>query len=161
MVPMGTTSQVVVGVVLSFGFFSAHIKFMPYRHREDNWLRATTELHLFVVMQMVLTLKGDLSGEMWDVETYDIFATVLFIVFVPVALMVCIACKWYRVVQDDIAARSEQPYIDRVKLAFARHQQGSDTEEDRKLLGEYIERIEGEVDTDFHVFISCRENGLF
>jgi hypothetical protein len=129
---------------------------MPYRLKEDNWLRATTELHLFIVMQMVLTLKGDLSGEMWDVETYDIFATVLFIMFVPVALIACIACKWYHVVQYDIAARKKLPYIDRIKLAFARHQQGSDKEEDRKLLCEYIERIEGEVDTDFHVFISYR-----
>ena len=73
-----------VGVLLSFFFFSAHIKYMPYRHIEDNALRATTELHLFLVMQMVLTLKGDLSGEIWNIETYDMLATVLFILFVPV-----------------------------------------------------------------------------
>ena len=153
---MGTTTQVVVGVTLSFGFFSAHIKYMPYRHIEDNMLRATTELHLFIVMQMVLTLKGDLSGEMWDVKSYDLIATVLFVIFVPVALVVCIVYKWYKVVQDDKIAIEDPQYVDVIKAAFARHQQGSDKLEDREILSKYIDSLEAEVDTGYHVFISYR-----
>lgn len=38
---LGTTSQVVVGVALSFIFFAVSIKLMPFRHVEDNFLRAT------------------------------------------------------------------------------------------------------------------------
>lgn len=46
---MGTTTQVVSGVFLSFIFFAVHVKIMPFRHYEDNVLRATAEAHLFIV----------------------------------------------------------------------------------------------------------------
>ena len=152
---LGTTSQVVVGVFLSFSFFALHIKLMPFRHIEDNILRATTELHLFIVMMMVLTLKGDLTGERWGVGAYDALATILFIVFVPVALLTCVAFKWRRVVQDDLSDKDSQ-YVDRVSSAFGRHVLGRDKDEDRQLLTEYITTIEAELDSDYHVFISYR-----
>jgi hypothetical protein len=153
---LGTTSQVVVGVFLSFSFFALHIKFLPYRHVEDNCLRATSELHLFIVMLMVLTLKGDLSGERWDVGTYDLVATVLFIVFVPVALMVAVAYKWRRVVNDDISDSENPRFMALVASAYTRHREGRDKDEDRQLLGDYVQSIEDSINSDYHVFISYR-----
>lgn len=42
LVQQGTSLQVFAGVVISFGFFAAHTRTMPYRHVEDNILKATT-----------------------------------------------------------------------------------------------------------------------
>ena len=38
-------------------FFAGHVRHLPYRHREDNVFKATSEFHLFFVMVLVLALK--------------------------------------------------------------------------------------------------------
>jgi hypothetical protein len=42
LVQQGTTLQICAGVVTSFVFFAAHVRMLPYRHIEDNILKATT-----------------------------------------------------------------------------------------------------------------------
>ena len=155
-IELGTTSQVVVGLALSFFFFGIHLRLMPYRHIEDNVLRATIETHLFIVMAMVLTLRSDLSGERWGVETYDMVATVLFVLFVPVAMACTIVYKWRQVVEDDMDDKENKRYMQSIQAAFKRHRTGRDKDEDRQLLSEYLTLIEDEVATKFHVFISYR-----
>ena len=51
-VDRGATLQVYAGVFLSFIFFALHVKYKPFRHEEDNVLRATTEAHLFIVIAL-------------------------------------------------------------------------------------------------------------
>ena len=43
--------------------FALHIKSWPFRHPQENILKATTEAHVFVVLLFVLTMKTDLHGE--------------------------------------------------------------------------------------------------
>ena len=62
LVEVGTTTQVVAGVILSFMFFAVHVKYMPFRHHEDNMLRATAEAHLFIV-----TIPGQMSDTNSDI----------------------------------------------------------------------------------------------
>ena len=62
LVSQGSTFQICVGLLLSFGFFAGHVRTLPYRHFEDNILKATTEIHLFLIMVLVLALKTDMSS---------------------------------------------------------------------------------------------------
>lgn len=153
---LGTTSQVVVALALSFFFFGLHLRLMPFRHVEDNILRGTSETHLFIIMAMVLTLRSDLSDERWGVETYDMVATVLFVLFVPVAMVATIVYKWQQFIEDSMGDKENKRYMQTVQSAFNRHRAGRDKEEDRQLLSDYLVLIEDEVATKFHVFISYR-----
>ena len=45
-VDQGSTMQVVAGITTSFAFFAAHVRTLPYRHMEDNVLKATTEVRI-------------------------------------------------------------------------------------------------------------------
>jgi hypothetical protein len=49
-----------------------------------------------------------------------------------------------------------QTYTQCLQTAFQRHRLGRDKAEDRKLLSEYLAKIEDEVRSDYHVFISYR-----
>lgn len=109
---------------------------------------------MFIVMLMVLIMKGDLERERWSVSTYDWLATILFIVFVPVGLLVCIVYKWRRIVNDDIASSENPQYKDLVVAAYTRHREGRDKDEDRQLLSKFLQGIEDEIDSDYHIFIS-------
>jgi hypothetical protein len=155
-VDRGSTLQVCAGLAFSFAFFAAHIKSMPYRHAEDNFLKATTEAHLFIVMIMVLVLKGDLKGEAMEAEDYDAVVTFLFVLCVPVSAVICIIRKWRVVVKHDIESATDTTHTDRLITAFGRQRLGKDKEEDRSLLAAYYNKMEQEVNNDFHVFISYR-----
>jgi hypothetical protein len=121
---------------------------------EDNLLKATTEIHLFVILVLVLAFKSNMERESFDRHHYDVFATVLFILFVPVFFLACVVHKWQTVVQDDIATSGLTTDTARLQAAFGRHRLGRDKAEDRELLAKYISRLEDEVNSDFHVFIS-------
>lgn len=49
-----------------------------------------------------------------------------------------------------------QTYTQCLQTAFERHRLGRDKAEDRTLLSEYLAKIEDEVRSDYHVFISYR-----
>ena len=156
LVQQGSTVQICAGVAASFLFFAAHIHTMPYRHLEDNILKATTEVHLFVILLLVLTCKTDLESESVNVEHYDLVVTGLFVVFVPVAALLCIGSKWRHVAEIDIQASSLTTHTARLQAAFQRQIRGRDTDADRALLAQYISNVEDEINSDFHVFISYR-----
>jgi hypothetical protein len=155
-VDRGSTVQVCAGLAFSFAFFAAHIKTMPYRHAEDNFLKATTEAHLFIVMVMVLVFKGDLKGEALEAGDYDAIVTYLFVLCVPISAAICIIRKWHVVVKHDIESAADTTHTDRLITAFNRQRLGKDKDEDRQLLAAYYSKMEQEVNNDFHVFISYR-----
>ena len=123
---------------------------------QDNVLKATTEAHLFTILVLVLTLKSGLNNEILDEGFYDNVCTVLFVMFVPVAAVLCVAHKWRTVVRHSVDDRQQVSHTDRLRQAFNRHRLGQDKDEDRTLLAEYLEKLEDEISTDFHVFISYR-----
>ena len=135
LVQQGSTGQVCAGLTTCFFFFAAHVHTKPYRHIEDNVLKATTELHLFLMMLLVMACKTDMENERFDVNNFDSVATVMFIIFVPVTALLCIASKWRTVAKIGIEAASLQTHTARLQSAFRRHRVGRDTEDDRQLLG--------------------------
>lgn len=156
LVQQGTSLQICAGVVISFVFFAAHVRMLPYRHIEDNILKATTEVHLFLIMMLVLLAKTDLTNESYGMMLYDIVATVLFVIFVPVCAIGCIVSKWWSVGQHEKQAKSLTTRTQHLQAAFQRHRLGRDKEEDRTLLGDWIRKMEDEVTSHYHVFISYR-----
>lgn len=154
-VPAGSTLQVSTGLTFSFAFFAAHIRTLPFRFSEDNWLKATTECHLFVILVLVLTLKSQPRGETLGTSDYDMLATVSFIVLVPVAAAFCVVVKWRTVTLDQVEVKT-MGKTEQLKLAFKRQRQGRDKSDDRELLAAYFSKLHDEISNDYHIFISYR-----
>jgi hypothetical protein len=70
LVQQGSVLQICTGLATSFVFFAAHVRTLPFRHMEDNILKATTEAHLFTILVLVLTLKSGLENEVFDEQFY-------------------------------------------------------------------------------------------
>ena len=128
LVQQGSVLQICVGITTSFVFFAAHIRSLPFRHIEDNVLKATTETHLFIILILALTLKSGLENKKFDEQFYDTVCTVLFITFVPVAAVVCIGHKWHTVIKHNIergpAHHANRVPAGRLPPAPARSRQG-------------------------------------
>ena len=45
----GSVAQLFLELVISFVSFSLQVKLTPYRHAEDNVLKAAVEMHIFLV----------------------------------------------------------------------------------------------------------------
>ena len=45
----GSVAQLFLALVISFVSFSLQVKLTPYRHAEDNVLKAAVEMHIFLV----------------------------------------------------------------------------------------------------------------
>ena len=63
LVDRGSILQIYVAICISFVFFALHVKTWPYKASEDNWLKATTEVSLFIVIMVSIVLRADLAGE--------------------------------------------------------------------------------------------------
>jgi hypothetical protein len=70
-------------IIISFAFFAIHMKTWPYKIQQDNYFRATTEMHVFIVICVALVLKNDLSWEIVGVDAYDKVLFYSFLVLVP------------------------------------------------------------------------------
>ena len=123
---------------------------------EDNILKATTESHLFLILLLVLTFKSNMERETFNSADYDMVATVLFVLFVPLCAFGCLASKWRAVTNDEMAAELCTTHAARMQAAFHRHRLGRDKPDDRQLLGDFILKMEDEINNHFHIFISYR-----
>ena len=102
---------------------------------------------------MVLAFKSDMRGDKFTKHDYDVLATVLFVIFVPAFALLCIIHKWSSVVKADMKEGSTDTHTAKLQQAFGRLRYGRDNAEDRRLLADYIARVEDEV-TLALVFIS-------
>ena len=90
----GSVAQIFLAILISFGFFSAQMKFSPYRHWEDNWLKASTEAMIFCTIVVALVLETDLTTErVFDVHFYNYVLEGMFYLLVPVAFFVVVGIK--------------------------------------------------------------------
>ena len=154
-VERGSVAQVLAGLLCSFVFFALHIKSWPFRHPQDNILKACMEAHIFLVLQLVLTMKTDLHGEALLPGDYDMLTLVSFLVLVPGGVFVCISHKCFQYVRGD-KHDDNSTHDTRLRSAFKRYLKACDTEQDRKLLSAEFKKLEEEVNSSFHVFISYR-----
>jgi hypothetical protein len=109
-VSQGSTFQICVGILTTFVFFAGHVAILPYRHWEDNLFKATTELHLFCMMVLVLALKTDMASEKtYSVGFYDYSVFILWVILVPATFFLCVWSKFRSVIEDDIAEHEMNP----------------------------------------------------
>ena len=80
---------------ISFGSFALQVKLLPYRHAEDNLLKAMIEAHIFLIVSVALALKGlDADGENAELKVYyDSVLIAGFVVAVPVSFFGAIVAK--------------------------------------------------------------------
>ena len=116
----------------------------------------SAEVHLFLIMNLVLLQKTDLSSERYGMAMYDVVATVLFVIFVPICAISCLVSKWWSVGQHEKQSKAFTTRTQYLQAAFQRHRLGRDKEADRELLGDWIGKMEDEVNSHYHVFISYR-----
>ena len=93
LVDRGSVAQICVAICISFFFFALHVKTWPYKAPEDNWLKASTEVALFITVLMAIVLRTDLQNEQVGEQFYDDLVVMSFVVLVPVALVIAIAVK--------------------------------------------------------------------
>jgi hypothetical protein len=82
----------------------------------------------------------------------------LFLLMVPGAAIGCIVHKWAtQVIGIEIQGDDDKgTYIARLKAAFQRYLKARDTAADRSLLSAYFLKLEDDVNSSYHVFISYR-----
>ena len=84
--------------MISFGSFSLQVKLVPYRHSEDNLLKAAVEVHIFLLVSIALVLKAlriEAGGEVVPESVYDVVLVSSFIAAVPVGFVWAVAQQKY------------------------------------------------------------------
>merc|ERR1712230_222482 len=82
LVGRGSIAQLLLSIMLSFMFFSFHVKMWPMKTNVDNYFRAACEFHVFVTILVAFAMKSDLSHEKVTSEYYDWFLAGSLVVFV-------------------------------------------------------------------------------
>jgi hypothetical protein len=93
LVDRGSVAQICVAIIISFFFFSLHVKTWPYKGVEDNYLKASTEVALFIIVLMAIVLRTDLQGEAIPRAFYDDAVVLSLVVLVPMALVAAVVYK--------------------------------------------------------------------
>eukprot|EP01052_Picozoa_sp_SAG31_P003128 SAG31_NODE_117_length_24022_cov_6.878067_12_plen_311_part_00 len=145
LVDRGSILQIYVAICISFVFFALHVKTWPYKASEDNWLKATTEVSLFIVIMVSIVLRADLAGESVGKEFYDYSVVLSFILLVPSSLVAAILCKVKAHHPTESSMSSSLGRLDREKAAFERFQKAA-TPEDRVCLQELFERLSRDIE---------------
>ena len=102
-------------------------------------LRASTELHVFVVITTALILKQDLSWESVGVDVYDMVLFLSFIILVPMAFFWCVFSK-LRYVQEVLAReRDSDDALQRRQLSFDLQALGLAADADRDALKRFVD----------------------
>ena len=92
LVGRGSPTQAFVALLLSFGFFALQTATRPYKMPEDNWFRAATEIHIFLMIGTSLVLRG-LREDADELESYDWVLFMSFLVLLPGGFVLAVAFK--------------------------------------------------------------------
>ena len=94
----GSVLQVVVAVLISFGFMIAHARSMPYRDDLANKFKLATECSLVLTLIFSILLKIDLSKE--DITSEHVGVMLLFVnVVIPAGQLTLGICKEARMLK--------------------------------------------------------------
>ena len=90
----GSVAQIFLALLISFAFFTAQMRFAPYRHMEDNMLKCATEAQIFVtILVSLITSHANLESEAWQQSVYNVILQVFFYCLVPGAFVVTVFVK--------------------------------------------------------------------
>eukprot|EP01051_Picozoa_sp_SAG22_P006426 SAG22_NODE_420_length_10739_cov_7.090320_12_plen_232_part_00 len=158
----GSVAQLFLAIVISFVSFSLQVRLRPYRHSEDNILKACVEVHIFLLVAVALVLKGlraEADGEIVPEEVYDILLVVSFMVSIPGAFVWAVSRKKAMMEQGLQEAAmvivNEQSAAARQR-AIRLLQLGLTTNREMRLLAQYFSKLDALVNKQSHAFISYR-----
>lgn len=136
----GSMAQLNTACLLSFGFFALQCKYEPYKISQDNAFRASTELHVFIVILIAISLgKVDLRRELLTIKFYDWALVCSFTLLVPIAFVTTVISK-LRFVKHSLYVAEQGP-----KRAFNRLSVGLKTDDDVKDFEVYLDRLRTQV----------------
>ena len=167
----GSVNQIMVALVMSFGFLAAHMHFWPYKIGFDNQFRAATEFHVFLVVAVGLAFKTDLDSPfaaarvntasatptaeldyMNDFEgrktVYDWLLVGTFFVLVAAALVITIVLKVAlvaRLLKTDAPNSLQKEgslQESQMRNAYKRFRYGLATGSDQKDLDSYLDQLD-------------------
>eukprot|EP01051_Picozoa_sp_SAG22_P005397 SAG22_NODE_319_length_12493_cov_33.326475_3_plen_404_part_00 len=161
----GSVAQLFLAVVISFASFSLQVKFEPFKHPEDNLLKAAVEIHIFLLMSIALVIKclqtEDAADEMVTIEYYDAVLVSSFVVCIPVGFILAVYAKRKMMEQalgelSSKKARHSDADTGAKSRAIRMLQLGLTTNDDMRLLAQYFSKLDAMVNKMNHVFISYR-----
>eukprot|EP01045_Picozoa_sp_COSAG04_P018744 COSAG04_NODE_1758_length_5668_cov_2.648411_2_plen_1402_part_00 len=153
LVGRGTVAQNIVAQVLSFGFFALQVSTKPFKLHQDNVFRATTEIHVFLVIATSLALRSDLSNEDVSKAWYDWGLFVSFLVLVPGAFTLAVYSK-VRASDKILSDESLRGSFNRLRFGLA-------TDDDRTAVRDRAESLRAAIrassDELRRIVVSCPE----
>jgi hypothetical protein len=66
----GSNTQLLIGMLVSLVFFAIVVRKMPFKSSLHNFIRATTEITLFVTLLCLLVLRLDMHDHEWLTESH-------------------------------------------------------------------------------------------
>jgi Ca2+-binding EF-hand superfamily protein len=143
----GSAAQINCALMLSFFFFALQCSVAPYKIAHDNTYRAATELHIFIVIIVAMTLrKVDLSREVLQFSFYNLFMFYTFMALVPLAFLVCVLAK-LRFVKR-VSQQHKNYGRNMLRQAFDRFYIGLAGGYDREILSKYLDTVRQELASD-------------
>eukprot|EP01052_Picozoa_sp_SAG31_P014689 SAG31_NODE_921_length_10984_cov_2.779329_8_plen_517_part_00 len=136
----GSVSQVMLACVLSFMFFSAHVKAWPYKMTADNVLKATTEIQIFLTVLVALASKHEMVDGR-ALETYDWALFASFMLLVPITFAVTVLRKlqdMHRVLTERSSDKMKHPAAWR---AYKKYKAAISGDEDNAFLLSWTELV--------------------
>jgi hypothetical protein len=90
----GSVMQLYAAMMLSFGFFAAQMACQPMKIAQDNYLRASCELHIFVTTATALAAQVEVDETTSD-HNFALGKILIssFVALVPVAFVLVVASK--------------------------------------------------------------------
>ena len=147
----GSVAQLFAAIVISFVSFSLQVQLMPYRHAEDNVLKAAVEVHIFLLVAIALVLKGlrsEAGGETVPEAAYDVLLITSFVLCVPGAFVWAVSKKKatmeQALQQAGVTIADEQSVAARQR-AIRLLQLGLTTNDDMRLLASYFTKLDAMV----------------
>jgi hypothetical protein len=149
----GSVAQLFLANTISFGSFALQVKLMPYRHAEDNLLKAAVEIHIFLLVSVALALKGlrhdQAHGTGSESEMlYDVVLIISFVLMVPIAFIWAVMAKrkmMEKALREASARVADEQSTEARKRAIRLLQLGLTTNDDMRLLAAYFSKLDAMV----------------
>ena len=147
----GSVAQLFLALSISFVTFSLQVKLAPYRHSEDNLLKAAVEIHIFLLVAIALVLKSLRSGAGGEVipeGAYDMLLIISFVIAIPGAFVWTVSQKkamLEQALQEAAVTVADEQSAAARQRAIRLLQLGLTSNDDMRLLAAYFSELDAMV----------------
>eukprot|EP01051_Picozoa_sp_SAG22_P026882 SAG22_NODE_8718_length_635_cov_0.904851_1_plen_160_part_01 len=144
----GSVAQLFLAILISFVSFSLQVRLMPYRHAEDNVLKAAVEVHIFLLVSIALVLKGlrsEAGGEVIPEGAYDVLLILSFVIGIPGTFVWAVSRKkamMEQALQEAAVTVADEQSVAARQRAIRLLQLGLTSNDDMRLLAQYFSKLD-------------------